>query len=70
MVCPPVRGDNPRALANGLSPIHVDNHDLPIYITKISVNLAHYEIFSSSVGKGGIKNASMLTNAMGNQTGT
>ena len=24
MVCPPVRGDNPRALACGLSPVHVD----------------------------------------------
>ena len=24
MVCPPVRGDNPRALASGLSPIQAD----------------------------------------------
>ena len=25
MVCPPVQGDNPRALENGLSPIQADN---------------------------------------------
>ena len=25
MVCPPVHGDNPRALASGLSPVQVDN---------------------------------------------
>ena len=24
--CPPVRGDNPRALASGLSYVQVDNH--------------------------------------------
>ena len=24
MVCPPVRGDNPRALASGLSPVQAD----------------------------------------------
>ena len=26
MDCPPVRGDNPRALASGLSIVQVDNH--------------------------------------------
>ena len=26
MDCPPVRGDNPRALASGLSYVQVDNH--------------------------------------------
>ena len=26
MGCPPVRGDNPRALASGLSPVQKDNH--------------------------------------------
>ena len=25
MACPPVRGDNPRALASGLSYVHVEN---------------------------------------------
>ena len=26
IVCPPIRGDNPRALARGLSHVQVDNH--------------------------------------------
>ena len=26
MICPPVRGDNPRALASGLSHVQVDYH--------------------------------------------
>ena len=30
MGCPPVRGDNPRALASGLSYVQVDKHDLTI----------------------------------------
>ena len=30
MGCPPVRGDNPRALASGLSYVHVDNHGITI----------------------------------------
>ena len=45
MVCPPVRGDNPRALASGLSPVQVDN---------ISVDLVYYKIFRAKVGKSGI----------------
>ena len=28
--CPPVRGDNPRALASGLSYLHVDKHGITI----------------------------------------
>ena len=37
MSCPPVRGDNPRALASGLSPIQVDNHGKILsYTTYIS----------------------------------
>ena len=28
MACPPVRGDNPRALASGLSYVQVDKHGL------------------------------------------
>ena len=39
MGCPPVRGDNPRAL---------------VYTTYISVDLAHHEIFGAKVGKGGM----------------
>ena len=30
MGCPPVRGDNPRALASGLSYVLVVNHGIPI----------------------------------------
>ena len=30
MVCPPVRGDNPRALASGLSYVQADKHDITI----------------------------------------
>ena len=28
--CPPVRGDNPRALASGLSYVHLDKHGITI----------------------------------------
>ena len=54
MVCPPVRGDNPRALASGLSYVQVGKHGITIYTTYISVDLAHHEIFHVKVGKGGI----------------
>ena len=30
MGCPPVRGDNPRALASGLSYVQVDKHGINI----------------------------------------
>ena len=30
MGCPPVRGDNPRALASGLSYVQVDEHGITI----------------------------------------
>ena len=55
MDCPPVRGDNPRALASGLSYVQVDKHGITIYTTYISVDLAHHEIFRAKSGKGGIK---------------
>ena len=47
MCCPPVRGDNPRALASGLSYVQVDKHGITTYIytTYISVDHAHHEIF-------------------------
>ena len=54
MVCPPVRGDNPRALASGLSYVQVDKHDITIYTTYISVDLEHHEICRAKVGDGGI----------------
>ena len=45
MVCPPVRGDNPQALASELSYVQVDKHGITIftYTTYISVDLAHHE---------------------------
>ena len=33
MGCPLVRGDNPRALASGLSYVEVDKHGIPFYTT-------------------------------------
>ena len=55
MGCPPVRGDNPRALASGLSYVQVDKHGITFfYTTYISVYLAHHEILRVKVGKGGI----------------
>ena len=54
MGCPPVRGDNPRALASGLSYVQVDKHDILFYTTYISVDLAHLNIFHAKVDKGGI----------------
>ena len=55
MGCPPVRGDNPRPLASGLSYVQVDNHDILLfYKTYISVDHAQHEIVRAKVGKGGI----------------
>ena len=61
MGCPPVRGDNPRALASGLSNVQVDKHGITIFTTYISVELAHCEIFCAKVGKGGIKNSRIFS---------
>ena len=47
MACPPVHGDNPRALASGLSYVQVGKHVITFYSTNISVDLAHHEIFRS-----------------------
>ena len=52
MGCPPVRGDNPRALASGLSYVQVDKHG--IKPPRLYVDLAHQVIFHAKVGKGGI----------------
>ena len=41
-VCPPVRGDTPRALASGLSYVQVDKYSITIYITYISVDLVYH----------------------------
>ena len=61
MVCPPVRGDNPRALVSGSSPIQVDNHGIILlFTTYISVDIAHYEIFCAKVGKGSKKHVNFF----------
>ena len=50
MGCPPVRGDNPRALASGLSYVQVAKHGISFYTTNISVDLAHHEIVRAKDG--------------------
>ena len=55
MGCPPVCGDIPRALVIGLSYVHVEKHGITIYITYISWDLAHHEIFHAKVGNGVIR---------------
>ena len=55
MGCPPVRGDNPRALASGLSFIEVDKHGITILYDLHQCILAHHEIFRAKVGKDGIR---------------
>ena len=54
MGCPPVRGDNPRALASGLSYVQVDKHSITIFTTYISIDLAPHEIFRAKSGNGAI----------------
>ena len=55
MCCPPVRGDNPQALASGLSYLQEDKHGITIlYHLHMFVDLAHHEIFRAKNGKGGI----------------
>ena len=51
MGCPPIRGENPRALASGLSYVQVDKHGITIYTTFTSVDLAHHKFFRSKVTK-------------------
>ena len=42
MGCPPVRRDNPQALASGLSCVQVDKHGITIYfITPTSLQTLH-----------------------------
>ena len=51
MGCPPVRGNNTRALASGLSYAQVDKHGKIFHITYISIDLAHHEILHAKFGK-------------------
>ena len=60
MVYPPVSGDNPQALANGLFSVHVDNHGITSFYTNyISLAIEHYTIVCPNVGKGGIFNVKL-----------
>ena len=54
MGCPPVRGDNPRALASGLSYVQVDKHAITILYHLHQLDIAHHEIFCAKDGKGDI----------------
>ena len=54
MGCPPVRGDNPRALASGLSYVQADIHGITILYHLYLCKFAHGELLRAKVGKGGI----------------
>ena len=54
MGCPHVRGDNPRALASGLSYVQVDKHGITILYHLHQRDLVHHETFCAKVGNGGI----------------
>ena len=61
MGCPPVRGDNPRALVSGLSYVQVDKHGITIlYHLHQCRPCTSGEIFRAKVGKGGINRVFML----------
>ena len=55
MGCPPVRVDNPRALASGLSYVQVDKHGITILYHLHQCRPCTSNIFRAKVGKGGIK---------------
>ena len=54
MGCPPVRGDNPRALASGLSYVQMDKHGITI-LNHLNQCRPCTSSDISKVGKGGIK---------------
>ena len=61
MGCPPVRGDNPRALASGLSYVHVDKHGITILYHQHQCRpCTSRDMSRAKVGKGGIKLGSLL----------
>ena len=45
MVCAYVWEDNPRALASGLSPVHMHNHTKIAYCSSMHVYFVHCEVF-------------------------
>ena len=60
MGCPPERGDNPRALASGLSYVQVDKHGITILYHLHQCTPCIHEIFRAKVGKGGIIKVNLL----------
>ena len=54
MGCVPVRGDNPRALANGLSYVQEDKHGLTILYSLHQCRPCTSQDIRAKVGKGGI----------------
>ena len=54
MVCPPERGDNPRALVSGLSYVQVDKHGITILYHVHQCRPCISQIGRAKVGKGGI----------------
>ena len=60
MACPPVRGDNPQALASGLSYIQVEKHGITIlYHLHQCIYFARYKIFDAKVANDGINDISL-----------
>ena len=45
MVCAPVRDDNPRALASGLSPVQTQKYTITYLFTSMHLHFVHCEIF-------------------------
>ena len=58
MVCPPVRGDNPRVLASGLSPLQADkswyNYFIPRSSVKTLLSMKYFVLMFAIFGKDGI----------------
>ena len=54
MGCPPVRGDNPRALASGLSYVQVDKHGITILYHLNQCRPCTSQDIRDKIGKGGI----------------
>ena len=54
MGCPPVRGDNPRALASGLSYVQVDKHGITSLYHLHQCTPCTSRTICAKVGKGGI----------------
>ena len=55
MGCPPVRVDNPRALASGLSYVQVDKHGITNLYHLHQCKSCTSRVVHAKVGKGGIK---------------